>query len=74
MTKLKEVPRQRLFRISAAARYLGISRDLLRKYSDLGEIPAKRMNVRRMFVLEELDKWIASRPEWTDSGPRAVHQ
>jgi excisionase family DNA binding protein len=62
-----QVPAQRLFGPKAAARYLGISDDTLRKYADLGEIPAYRfINGHRAFKLEDLNRLIDSLPLWND--------
>ncbi|MBI3940332.1 MAG: helix-turn-helix domain-containing protein [Acidobacteria bacterium] len=69
---LIQVPNQRLFGTKAAARYLGIHEHTLRKYADLGRIKARRLlddsrRARRVFPLEELDKFIESLPQWYDS-------
>jgi excisionase family DNA binding protein len=61
------IPTQRLLGVSAAAQYLGISDDTLRKYADLGEIPAYRfINGHRAFKVEDLDRLIDSLPPWDD--------
>ncbi len=65
---LIQVPCQRLFCGKAAARYLGVSVDTLRKYSDLGWIEAKRLEKRRVFTLEALDAFIDSLPEYGRDG------
>jgi excisionase family DNA binding protein len=59
-------PSQRLFTVGAAAQYLGISDDSLRKYADLGQIPVYRFNDRRAFKLEDLDRLIDTLPLWND--------
>lgn len=61
---LLQIPNQRLFNIAAAARYLGISADTLRKYADLGLLRARRLERRRVFALEDLDAFIDSLPEY----------
>ena len=62
-----QVPNQRLFGVSAAARYLDISDDTLRKYADLGEIPVYRfINGHRVFKLEDLNRLIDNLPPWND--------
>ena len=61
---LIQVPNQRLFGMKAAARYLGLHEQTLRKFTDLGEIKARRMGSRRVYTLEELDRFIDSLPEW----------
>ena len=63
---IKSVPTQRLFTVSQAARYLGISDDTLRKYADLGTITAYRFNERRAFKLEDLNRLIDTLPLWND--------
>ncbi len=68
-TALIQVPNQRLFSIKAAAKYLGIHEQTLRKLTDLGEVQAQRMGSRRVFRLEELDRYIDSLPPWCDYGP-----
>jgi excisionase family DNA binding protein len=48
--------------------YLGISDDTLRKYADLGQIPAYRfINGHRAFKLEDLNRLIDNLPLWNDS-------
>ncbi len=62
---LIQVPNQRLFSTKAAARYLGICEDTLRKYADLGDIPARRLRSRRVFTLEDLDAFIEALPPYS---------
>jgi len=59
---LIQIPNQRVFQMKAASRYLGISVDSLRTYSDLGLIRAKSLNGRRVFLLADLDAFIDSLP------------
>ena len=61
---LIQVPRQRLFSTRAAAQYLGMCEDTLRKYTDLGDIPARRLGRRRVFTLEDLDTFIEALPPY----------
>ncbi len=61
---LIQVPNQRLFGIKAAARYLDLHAQTLRKLTDLGEIQARRLGERRVYTLEELDGFIDTLPEW----------
>ena len=66
---LISIPNQRLFTVGAAAQYLGISDDTLRKYADLGQIPVYRfINGHRAFKLEDLDQLIDALPLW-NAGP-----
>ena len=69
---LIQVPNQRLFSTKAAARYLGVHEQTLRKFVDLGLLTARRLNTRRAFSLEDLDRFIDQLPEWypdPDGGP-----
>ncbi|MDA2924976.1 helix-turn-helix domain-containing protein [Acidobacteria bacterium AH-259-L09] len=59
---LIQVPNQRLFSTGAAAKYLGVHPDTLRKYADLGRIKARKLEKRRVFALEDLDTFINSLP------------
>ena len=63
---LIQVPNQRLFGIKAAGRYLDMHPQTLRKLTDLGEIDAKKLGGRRVYTLEELDRFIESLPQWYD--------
>jgi excisionase family DNA binding protein len=60
-----QIPSQRAFSIAAAAQYLGLHPQTVRELTDLGRIPARRMGKRRVYLLEELDKYLESLPEWT---------
>lgn len=60
-----EVPEQAAFRVKAAARYLGICENTLRKRSDLGLIPARRdVNGERIFLLRDLNAHLESLPDY----------
>ncbi len=61
---LIQVPNQRLFGIKAAARYLDMHAQTLRKLTDLGEIKARKLGERRAYTLQELDRFIDTLPEW----------
>ena len=65
---LIQVANQRLFATKPAALYLGVSADTLRKYADLGQIPAYQLVKRRVFKLEDLDAFIDSLPPYEDPG------
>ena len=68
LVTVQNVPNQRLFKVGAAARYLGICDDTIRKYADLGQIPVYRfINGDRVFRLEDLNKLIDSLPLWDDA-------
>ena len=64
---LIQVPNQRLFSVQAAARYLGVHVQTLRKLSDLGLLPARRLGSHRVFTLEDLDRFIETLPQWYDA-------
>ena len=65
-TLLLQIPNQRLFGTKAAARYLGVSVDTLRKYADLGWIKARYLERRRVFSLEDLNAFIEALPEYNE--------
>ena len=62
--ELIQLPNQRLFSTKAAARYLGVHPDTIRKYADLGWVEARRLERRRVFTLEDLDRFIETLPEY----------
>ncbi len=59
-----EVPEQFYFKVSAAAKYIGLSANTLRKYTDLGLIRAKRLPISgdRSYRKDWLDEFIESLP------------
>jgi excisionase family DNA binding protein len=61
---LVQVPNQRLFRMKAAARYLGIHQQTLRKLTDQGKVPALNADGKRTYRLEDLNAYIESLPQW----------
>jgi len=64
---LIQVPSQRGFGVKAAAKYLGVCDDTLRKYADLGHIPVYRsLSGHRVFKLEDLNRLIDNLPLWND--------
>ena len=65
-TALIQVPNQRLFGPKAAARYLGMCEDTLKKITDLEQIPAFKLNGRRAYRFEDLERFIDSLPGWYD--------
>ncbi len=69
---LLQIPNQRLFSTKSAAQYLGVHEQTLRKYTDLGMLKVRRLENRRVFALEDLDRFIDGLPEWypdSDGGP-----
>ncbi len=65
---LLQIPNQRLFSLKAAARYLGVHEQTLRTLTDTGQVPALRRGARRVYRLDDLDRYIDSLPQWYD-GP-----
>jgi excisionase family DNA binding protein len=61
---LIQVPNQRLFGPKAAARYLGISTDLLYEITAEGLIATYDFRGRRAYRLEDLDRFIESLRLW----------
>lgn len=61
---LIQVPNQRVFGPQAAALYLGVHEQTLKKMTDEGEIQAKWMRNRKVYLLEELDRYIESLPNY----------
>jgi len=61
-TVIIQIPDKRKFSIKEAARYLGIHEQTLRDKSDLGEIPARKEGRFRVYLLEDLDRYIENLP------------
>ncbi len=62
-----EVPEQFYFKVSKAARYLGISPNSLRKYTDQGLIKAKRLpSGDRIYRKDWLDEFMENLPDAVD--------
>ena len=61
---LIRIPNQRVFAPKAAARYLDVHVQTLRKMTDEGQIRAKWMRNRKIYLLEELDRYIESLPDY----------
>jgi hypothetical protein len=62
-----QVPAQRLFGPKAAAKYLGVCEDTLKKMTDLEQIRAFNLNGRRAYRIEDLAAFVDSLPGWYDS-------
>jgi hypothetical protein len=64
-----EVPEQFYFKVSAAAKYIGLSANTLRKYSDLGLIKAKRLPISgdRTYRKDWLDEFMENLPDDIDN-------
>jgi hypothetical protein len=66
--QLLEVPQEAAFKVSRAAKYLGMSPNTLRKKSDLGLIPARKdESGERVFLLRDLDTYLNSLPLYRSS-------
>ena len=63
---LSQAPNQRLFGPKAAAKYLGVCEDTLKKITDLEQIRAFNLNGRRAYRIEDLEQFIESLPGWYD--------
>ena len=61
---LIQVPNQRVFAPKAAARYLDVHVQTLKKMTDEGQIGAKWMRNRKVYLLEELDRYIEALPDY----------
>ena len=63
-----EVPEQFYFKVSAAAKYIGLSANTLRKYTELGLIRAKRLPISgdRSYRKDWLDEFMESLPNAVD--------
>jgi hypothetical protein len=64
---LVPVPSKRLFGPKAAADYLGVHEDTLKKMTALEQICAFNLNGRRAYRVEDLAAFVESLPEWYDS-------
>lgn len=62
-----QVPNQRIFSPKAAARYLGVHEQTLKKITDEGQIHAKWMRNRKVYLLEELDRYVNSLQDYNPS-------
>ena len=52
-------------KIKAASKYLGLGVTELRKLTDTGELPCKRLGKQRYFNIEEMNAWrLKVLPDW----------
>ena len=63
-TVIIQVPDKRKLSVAEAAQYLGVHEQTLREKADLGEVPARREGRCRVFLLEDLDKYLDGLPAW----------
>ena len=61
-TVIMQIPDKRKFSMEDAARYLGWSEKTLREKSDLGVIPARKEGRYRVYLLEDLDRYVENLP------------
>jgi excisionase family DNA binding protein len=54
------VPARRMFKTKAAAQYLGLHPQTLRRLTDDGKLKALNLDGKRVYTLEELDRYIGS--------------
>ena len=71
---VQRVRNKRGFDVTETARYLGKHPNTIRKMVDRGILPAKTEldsagRKRRLFLVEDLDAYLDSLPDWCDSGP-----
>jgi len=68
-----EVPEQLYFKVSAAAKYIGLSANTLRKYTDLGLIKAKRLPISgdRTYRRDWLDQFMENLPNSAYNHPQS---
>ncbi len=67
-----EVPEQFYFKVSAAAKYIGLSPNTLRKYTDRGEIKAKRLpSGDRTYRKDWLDEFMENLPDSAYNHPQS---
>jgi excisionase family DNA binding protein len=59
---LVRVPKRRVFSAKAAAQYLGIHERTLKKITDRRELPARMIGQRRVYCLEDLNRYVESLP------------
>ena len=61
--QIVNIPEQALFHVGDASKYLGVSRNTLRKRADLGLVPCRMdENGNRVFLIEDLDAYRKSLP------------
>jgi hypothetical protein len=71
--QILKVPEQAAFKVSRAAKYLGISQNTLRKRSDLGLIPARKdEGGERVFLLRDLEAYLISLPTYRASATSSL--
>ena len=60
--KGSEAPKRTTMRIEEAAAFLGKAVSTLRTLSQKGNVPSYKVGKHRLFIKEELEAWILSRP------------
>jgi hypothetical protein len=73
--KIVTVPDKAAFQTEAASKYLGISKNTLRKRADRGLIRCKRdVNGHRVFLVEDLDAYLLGLPDYNPDDNPNVHE
>jgi hypothetical protein len=73
LTLVRETPTQRQFKKKAAAQYLDISTRTLLRRTRSGEIKCYPEGNQRVWLLEDLDRYIEAKGEWkAKKSPRAT--
>ncbi len=67
LAQIVSIPVQRVFPPRQAAQYLGVHPQTLKKLTDEGKLPARWMRNRRAYLLEELECYVQSLPDYNQS-------
>ena len=67
VAQVVSIPVQRVFPPRQAAQYLGVHPQTLKKLTDEGKLPARWMRNRRAYLLEELERYVQSLPDYNQS-------
>ena len=67
LAQIVSIPAQRVFPPRQAAQYLGVHPQTLKKLTDEGKLPARWMRNRRAYLLEELERYVQSLPDYNQS-------
>ena len=71
--RIVEIPECFYFKVTAASRYLGISPNTLRRYTDLGLIKARRLpGGDRIYKRSWLDQFVEELPDATETLEKKV--
>lgn len=68
-----EVPERFYFKVSAAAKYIGLCPNTVRTYTDLGRIKAKRLpSGDRLYSRDALDEFFEKLPDALEGSKKSV--